>query len=102
MPDGPTKGEIAMSPAQVRILWLPKRVNHATWADVEALGVVRTGNENFSYFETRVPADWQIVDTDISIYQKRLVDGSGKHLAKLFYKPGSQGGGGSMELINEG
>jgi len=83
-----------------KLIYLPKRVFHADWETVErTLGVTRTGAEDAhnSCFQVTVPADWTFGDSDVSPWQKRLIDGNGKHLAKLFYKPL---GGASMELMN--
>ncbi len=83
-----------------KMIFLPKRVFHADWDIVERkLAVTRTGAVdpfNISY-EVAVPADWTIGASDVSPWQLRLIDGNGKHLAKVFFKP--LGAAGALELM---
>ncbi len=82
-------------------LWLPTKVFHNTFDAIAAqFGLTPTGTpDNNGFREMNVPDGWHIEDSTESVFQKRLVDASGTHIAKLFYKPGSQGGGGAMQLL---
>lgn len=84
-------------------LWLPTKVFHNTFEAIASrFGLTATGTpDNNGFREMNVPADWQIADSTESPFQKRLVAGDGTHIAKLFYKPGSQGGGGAMQLLED-
>jgi hypothetical protein len=83
-----------------KLIYLPKRVFHADWETFErTLGVQRTGSVDThnTCYQVIAPADWTIGDSDVSPWQKRLIDGNGKHLARLFYKPL---GGAAMQLMD--
>lgn len=84
-------------------LWLPTKVFHNTFdAIAQRFGLTPTGTpDNNGFREMNVPEGWHIEDSTESMFQKRLVDASGTHIAKLFYKPGSQGGRGSMQLLED-
>jgi hypothetical protein len=86
-----------------QILHLPRRTDSASWADIErTLGIKRvcaaehTQHGNFCQCEMPT-AGWQIVDSDVSPYQKRLVNPDGVQVAKLFYKESFHSG--SMQLM---
>ncbi|HEY9774647.1 MAG TPA: hypothetical protein V6C81_12660 [Planktothrix sp.] len=88
-----------------RILTLPTRVNNATVEQLQqALGIKRVCEQHphaqFNPFcQYEMPeAGWQIVDSDVSPYQKRLVRPDGVQVAKLFYKESFHSG--SIELID--
>jgi hypothetical protein len=68
--------------------------------DLSAIGIIVDGEKTaYGFRHCMLPADWSPVPAAESEYQLRFVDGQGRLRAKIFYKPGSQGGGGSMELI---
>jgi hypothetical protein len=78
---------------------LPKRVDGATVeALTRTLGLRLIGEEAlfFNRYETPT-AGWTIVDSDESPYQKRLVNGAGEQVAKIFYKEMFHSG--SVQLI---
>lgn len=71
-------------------------------ADLEALGFVR-GNEPEKHgtIVYTMPAGWQVVDSGISMFQRRLLDEAGNVRARLFYQPAS-GSYPEMELAPRG
>ena len=81
-----------------QIMHLPRRIDSATWADIErTLGIKRVGNGKIFCACEMPTAGWQIVDSDVSPYQKRLVNPDGVQVAKLFYKESFHSG--SMQLM---
>ncbi len=66
---------------------------------LSAIGIIVDGEKTETGFRhCMLPTGWKPVATDESNMQVRLVDGLGRLRAKIFYKPGSQGGTASMEL----
>ena len=87
-----------------KLLSFPVRSNAGAWDKLRELGARLTadGEEKFAIgafqvAECEVPAGWEIRDTDVSPWQKRLYDADGKMLAKIFIKP--TGGVGSIHVF---
>jgi hypothetical protein len=98
------KEHVMSNATSKQILTLPSRVNHVSVEDLErTLGITRICERHphaefnpFCKFE--MPTNgWQIVDSDVSPYQKRLVMPDGTQVAKLFYKESFHSG--SIELM---
>lgn len=83
--------------AEPKILAFPRRENIGGWDKLVELGAVKTGGGNFQFSEAYVPAGWEIRESGVSPWQKRLHDKDGNVLAKIFYKPA--GGGGSIHVF---
>jgi hypothetical protein len=80
--------------------WLTSRIWHGgTVADLEAMGIQPTGEKSGQHFKARLPEGWKVVASGVSYFQTLLVDACGAVRARLFSKPGSQGGGVEMELV---
>lgn len=78
---------------------LPTKIWHGkTVADVEAMGIKLVAQRGHNYALFSIPAGWSIVESPVSMFQLRLYDDAGLCRAKIFTKPGSQGGGAEMEL----
>jgi hypothetical protein len=80
-----------------KILAFPRRANTGGWEKLVVLGASPTGLGNFQFGEAEVPAGWEIRESNVSVFQKQLFDGTGKMIAKIFYKP--TGGGGSLHVF---
>jgi hypothetical protein len=66
---------------------------------LSAIGITVDGELTAEGFRhCTMPAGWTPVPTDVSPMQLRWQDAQGRLRAKVFYKPGSQGGRGSMEI----
>jgi len=67
---------------------LPKRVDGATLDQLlRTLGLKLLGEHDIFFNRYETPTEgWTIVDSDESPYQKRLVNGAGEQVAKVFYK----------------
>lgn len=80
--------------------WLSSRIWHGgTVADLEAMGIQPTSEKSGQHFKARLPEGWKVVASGVSYFQTLLVDACGAVRARLFSKPGSQGGGVEMELV---
>jgi len=85
-----------------KIFYLPKRANQGGWEKLIELGAVQTGEGDYNFHRLEVPQSWDLRPSDVSPFQKRLYDAegdAGKIIAKVFYKPGSAGGGGSLHVF---
>lgn len=89
--------------AGATILSFPVRANEGGWDKLFALGAKLTAEGEkayairaFQFAACEVPAGWEIRDSGVSPWQKRLFDGEGKMIAKIFYKPA---GGGSIHVF---
>jgi hypothetical protein len=104
----------AAATAGATILCLPARANEGGWDKLYELGVKPTVQDPdgavltadgkvdvhrspFRFARCQVPAGWELRDSGVSLWQKRLFDGDGRMLAKVFYKP--TGGGGSIHVF---
>jgi len=66
---------------------------------LSAIGIIVVGDKTAAGFRRcMLPEGWTPVAASESTMQVRLQDGQGRLRAKIFYKPGSQGGGASMQL----
>lgn len=90
--------------AGATILCFPVRANEGGWDKLFALGAKLTAEGEkahairaFQFAECEVPAGWDIRDSGVSPWQKRLFDADGKMIAKIFYKPA--GGCGSIHVF---
>ncbi len=90
--------------AGATILCFPVRANEGGWDKLFALGATLTAEGEkayairaFQFAECEVPQGWNIADSGVSPWQKRLFDGNGKMIAKIFYKPA--GGCGSLHVF---
>ncbi len=90
--------------AGATILSFPVRANEGGWDKLFALGAKLTAEGEkahairaFQFAECEVPAGWDIRDSGVSPWQKRLFDADGKMIAKIFYKPA--GGCGSIHVF---
>ncbi|MBS1999755.1 MAG: hypothetical protein JSS86_25720 [Cyanobacteria bacterium SZAS LIN-2] len=84
-----------------QIHWLSSRIWHGrTVDDLQAMGIQLTGNHQDNYIESILPSGWHVRDSAESPFQKHLVDQDGAIRARLYYQPGSAGGG--MEMCIEG
>lgn len=90
--------------AGATILSFPVRANEGGWDKLFALGAKLTAEGEkahairaFQFAECEVPHGWNIADSGVSPWQKRLFDGNGKMIAKIFYKPA--GGCGSLHVF---
>jgi hypothetical protein len=90
--------------AGATILSFPVRANEGAWDKLFALGAKLTAEGEkayairaFQFAECEVPDGWEIRDSGVSPWQKRLFDGEGKMIAKIFYKPA--GGCGSIHVF---
>jgi hypothetical protein len=111
-----TNTAIAMTAATAgaTILSFPVRANEGGWDKLFALGAKLTEQDAdgavltddgkidiarspFRFARCEVPAGWEIHASGVSPWQKRLFDGEGKMIAKIFYKP--TGGGGSIHVF---
>jgi hypothetical protein len=101
-----TNTAIAMTAATAgaTILSFPVRANEGGWDKLFALGAKLTAAGEkayairaFQFAQCEVPAGWEIRDSGVSPWQKRLFDGEGKMIAKIFYKP--TGGCGSIHVF---
>jgi hypothetical protein len=73
--------------------------NGLTLEALSAIGITVDGDTNETgYRHCMLPEGWTPVPAQESNMQVRLQDGLGRLRAKIFYKPGSQGGGASMEV----
>lgn len=84
----------------VRQYCLPMRVMYqGDMSSLAAEGVtfVEPSDNGFGLFN--IPAGWSVHGTTLSPWQHRLYDDAGRVRAKLFYKPGSAGGGGKIEIL---
>ena len=95
-----------MTDTQIRTteLWLPQRgltesINQLDASKRDRIEVTGELDQSQTCVKVRVPAGWKLVGTDVSYYQRRLVDESGREVAKVFYK--DMGRGGHIELIKE-
>lgn len=85
-----------------KIFFLPKRANQGGWEKLIELGAVQTGQGDYNFHKLEVPQSWDLRPTDVSPFQKRLYDAEGDEgnlIAKVFYKPGSAGGGGCLHVF---
>ncbi|MBS2005927.1 MAG: hypothetical protein JST01_02725 [Cyanobacteria bacterium SZAS TMP-1] len=83
------------------VYWLSNRIWHGrTVANLQAMGIQLTGNRQDNYIEAILPSGWYVRDSAESPFQKHLVDQDGAIRARLYYQPGSAGGG--MEMCIEG
>ena len=64
---------------------LPKRINHGTREQFEALGVIFGEPIDGLFVAASLPEGWKIVRTDHHLYT-RLVDQLGRERATIFYK----------------
>lgn len=90
------------TPQDRKVFFLPKRANSGGWEKLLELGVVQTGESDYNFHKAEIPSAWDIRPTDVSPFQKRIYDAegsAGKMIAKIFYKPGSAGGGGTLHVI---
>jgi hypothetical protein len=94
----------AAATAGATILSFPVRANEGGWDKLFALGAKLTAEGEkayairaFQFAECEVPAGWEIRDSGVSPWQKRLFDADGKMIAKIFYKPA--GGCGSIHVF---
>lgn len=99
-----TVSAIAAATAGATILSFPVRANEGGWDKLFALGAKLTAEGEkahairaFQFAECEVPAGWDIRDSGVSPWQKRLFDADGKMIAKIFYKPA--GGCGSIHVF---
>jgi hypothetical protein len=102
-----------MSNQSFRLFWLPLKV--FSYQQVEAtevvsstpctfeqviatLGITTTEEINLDRNArlVKLPAMWQMVPSDVSPFQRRLVDADGNQLLKLFLE---SGGSGAMQLM---
>jgi hypothetical protein len=76
------------------------RINNGlTLEALSAIGIIAAGEQTeLGYRRCMLPEGWTPVPAAESIFQVRLQDGLGRLRAKIFYKPGSQGGRASMEV----
>lgn len=81
------------------LYWLSRKIWNGSVADLEAMGIEPTGESDGQHFKARLPEGWKVVASGVSYFQTRLVDACGTVRARLFSKPGSQGGGVEMELV---
>ncbi|MBU6455056.1 MAG: hypothetical protein KGS72_25015 [Cyanobacteria bacterium REEB67] len=66
---------------------------------LSAIGITAQGDtDDYNLRRCMLPADWKAVPAKESEYQLRFEDGLGRLRAKVFLKPGSQGGGADMEV----
>jgi hypothetical protein len=82
-------------------IYLPaRRITGSLSLDALAvIGIIADGDVNeYGFRHCMLPADWKPVAATESDMQLRIEDGQGRLRARVFYKPGSQGGGGSLEL----
>ncbi len=96
-----TAASTATSPDR-KIFFLPKRANSGGWEKLIELGVVQTGESDYNFHKCEIPKAWDLRGTTVSEMQKRIYDAEGpegKMIAKIFYKPGSAGGGGTLHVI---
>lgn len=85
-----------------KIFYLPKRANQGGWDKLNELGALQTGQGDYNFHRCEVPTGWDLRPSTVSPFQKRLYDAEGdggKLIAKVFYKPGSAGGGGSLHVF---
>jgi hypothetical protein len=83
------------------VRWLSSRIWHGrTVEDLRAMGIILTGKSQGNYIQTILPMGWSVVQSGVSMYQKLLLDQDGQVRGRLFYQPGSAGGG--MEMCIEG
>jgi len=66
---------------------IPRRVNDGGLARLAELGVEVGGQRDFQYLDAQIPAGWNLRDTTVSPWQKRLFDGNDNLVAQVFYKP---------------
>lgn len=66
---------------------IPRRINDGGLARLTELGVEIGGQRDFQLNDAQIPASWELRDTTVSPWQKRLFDGAGNLVAQLFYKP---------------
>ena len=79
-------------------LSLPLRHGHID--ELAAFGVTPVGDVTLDRMRRcTLPQDWKLVPADESPMQLRVHDGQDRLRFKLFYKPGSQGGGADMQLF---
>jgi hypothetical protein len=80
---------------------LPTRVySGLTLEALSVIGITVDGEKTAAGFRhCMMPAGWTPVASDESPMQLRWQDAQGRLRAKIYYKPGSQGGGATMELI---
>jgi hypothetical protein len=82
------------------IHWLSCRIwQPHTLDDLRAMGITLTGESKGHYIECVLPRGWKVTASDVSPYQSHLLDQDGKLRARLYYQPGSAGGG--MEMCLE-
>lgn len=79
-----------------KVITLPKRDNEGGWKKLAELGARKCGEDRYSFTDARVPAGWEIRESGVSPWQKRLFDANGKLLALIFYKPS---GNGSIHVV---
>jgi len=80
--------------------FLPTRriSNGLTLADLSVFGVEVVGEPDELGYQRCMLPGWKPVPADESPMQLRLHDAQDRLRAKIFYKPGSQGAGASMQL----
>lgn len=104
----------AAATAGATILYFPARANEGGWDKLYELGAKPTVQDPdgavltadgkvdvhrspFRFARCEVPSGWELRDSGVSPWQKRLFDGDGNMLAKVFYKP--TGGGGTIHVF---
>jgi len=104
----------AAATAGATILYFPARANEGGWDKLYELGAKPTVQDPdgavltadgkvdvrrspFRFARCEVPSGWEIRESGVSPWQKRLFDADGNMLAKIFYKP--TGGGGSIHVF---
>ncbi|MBS1993981.1 MAG: hypothetical protein JSS83_25895 [Cyanobacteria bacterium SZAS LIN-3] len=80
--------------------YLPtRRLNDATIAALASVGLTFDGETSeYGFRHCTLPEGWTPVPAEESPMQLRLHDEQGRLRIRVFYKPGSQGGGGSLEV----
>ena len=77
--------------------WLSVRIWHGrTTADLKAMGIQLTGELKGNFIEAILPAGWQVIHSEVSPYQRRVIDEQCNIRIRLYDQPGSAGGGTEM------
>ena len=73
-----------------------RKLQELTSYGVQIIGEV----DQQGFQHCKLPAGWRPTATDVSPMQLHILDQNDTLRARIYYKPASQGGGASMEIVN--